>query len=327
ELTSTEVDAEGEDTPDAEKPNEVAEHKDIDDEDQTVISDDSKKDLKPEISTNADFAQGSHEVVAGAEIVDEVSYEGLVPGKEYTLQAELISKADKETVLGKGETTFTPEKSAGTVDVKITVDSDVTEPVEAAVAFEELTSTEVDAEGEDTPDAEKPNEVAEHKDIDDEDQTVTSDDSDVPGKPSKGKIPKWAILIPGIGLGIGLGKIIFGHHDHDHGHHDHDKPKDSPEKETEGHGEHPSTEVKGQDTPDKVDQNSSEEPRPTEVKGQDTPDKVDQGTDKDDRPVEVMGQEPGKTGKPLPSDAGRTKIKSVPSGATELDPGMRDYIK
>ena len=124
-----------------------------------------------------------------------------------------------------------------------------------------------------------------------------------------------------------MGKIIFGHHDHDHGHHDHDKPKDRPEKETEGHGEHPSTEVKGQDTPDKVDQNSSEEPRPTEVKGQDTPDKVDQGTDKDDRPVEVMGQEPGKTGKPLPSDAGRTEIKSVPSGATELDPGMQDYIK
>jgi len=396
-LTSTEVDAEGEGTPDAEKPNKVAEHKDINDEDQTV---NTKKDnqpsessssetsttsskpsaseskssepstesssesetsepsdsetstsktttstepssttssekpeepadtsAKPEISTNADFAQGSHEVVAGAEIVDEVSYEGLVPGKEYTLQAELISKADKETVLGKGETTFTPEKSAGKVDVKITVDSDVTEPVEAAVAFEELTSTEVDAEGEDTPDAEKPNKVAEHKDINDEDQTVTSDDSDVPGKPSKGKIPKWAILIPGIGLGIGLGKIIFGHHDHDHGHHDHDKPKDRPEKDTEGHGEHPSTEVKGQDTPDKVDQNSSEEPRPTEVKGQDTPDKVDQGTDKDDRPVEVMGQEPGKTGKPLPSDAGRTKIKSVPSGATELDPGMQDYIK
>ena len=327
ELTSTEVDAEGEDTPDAEKPNKVAEHKDINDEDQTVISEDSKKVLKPEISTNADFAQGSHEVVAGAEIVDEVSYEGLVPGKEYTLQAELISKADKETVLGKGETTFTPEKSAGKVDVKITVDSDVTEPVEAAVAFEELTSTEVDAEGEDTPDAEKPNKVAEHKDINDEDQTVISDDSDVPGKPSKGKIPKWAILIPGIGLGIGLGKIIFGHHDHDHGHHDHDKPKDRPEKDTEGHGEHPSTEVKGQDTPDKVNQNSSEEPRPTEVKGQDTPDKVDQGTDKDDRPVEVMGQEPGKTGKPLPSDAGRTQIKSVPSGATKLDPGMRDYIQ
>ena len=327
ELTSTEVDAEGEDTPDAEKPNKVAEHKDINDEDQTVISEDSKKVLKPEISTNADFAQGSHEVVAGAEIVDEVSYEGLVPGKEYTLQAELISKADKETVLGKGETTFTPEKSAGKVDVKITVDSDVTEPVEAAVAFEELTSTEVDAEGEDTPDAEKPNKVAEHKDINDEDQTVTSDDSDVPGKPSKGKIPKWAILIPGIGLGIGLGKIIFGHQDHDHGHHDHDKPKDRPEKDTEGHGEHPSTEVKGQDTPDKVNQNSSEEPRPTEVKGQDTPDKVDQGTDKDDRPVEVMGQEPGKTGKPLPSDAGRTQIKSVPSGATKLDPGMRDYIQ
>jgi len=253
ELTSTEANAEGEDTPDAEKPNKVAEHKDINDKDQTVNSkkdnnpsetsttetstssskpstsesnssepstenssesetsepsdsetsssktttstepssttssekpeEPADKDLKPEISTDADFAQGSHEVVAGAEIVDEVSYEGLVPGKEYTLQAELISKADGQTVLGKGETTFTPEESAGKVDVKITVDSDVTEPVEAAVAFEELTSTEVDAEGEDTPDAEKPNEVAEHKDIDDKDQTVTSDDSKKDLKP------------------------------------------------------------------------------------------------------------------------------------------------
>ena len=324
ELTSTEVDAKGEETPDAEKPNHIAEHKDIEDKDQTVTSKestpgDSGKDLKPEISTQAELAGEADKVEAGAKVTDTVKFEDLVPGKEYTLNAELVNKAD-ESVIGKGEKTFTPEKSAGKVDVKITVDSDVTEPVEAAVAFEELTSTEVDAKGEDTPDAEKPNKVAEHKDINDEDQTVTSDDSDVPGKPSKGKIPKWAILIPGIGLGIGLGKIIFGHHDHD-------KPKDRPEKDTEGHGEHPSTEVKGQDTPDKVDQNSSEEPRPTEVKGQDTPDKVDQGTDKDDRPVEVMGQEPGKTGKPLPSDAGRTEIKSVPSGATELDPGMQDYIK
>ena len=135
----------------------------------------------------------------------------------------MISKADGQTVLGKGEKTFTPQESAGSVDVEITVDSGVTEPVEAAVAFEELTSTEVNAKGEDTPDAEKPNKVAEHKDIDDKDQTVTSK--------------------------------------------------------------------------------------------------------KDDRHVDVMGHEPGKIGNPLPSDAGRTKIKSVPSGATELEPGMRDYIK
>ena len=105
----------------------------------------------------------------------------MVPGKKYTLNAELVNKADK-SVVGKGEKTFTPQESAGKVDVEITVDSDVTEPVEAAVAFEELTSTEVDAKGEETPDAEKPNKVAEHKDIDDADQTVTSKKDEKPEK-------------------------------------------------------------------------------------------------------------------------------------------------
>ncbi|MDK8693712.1 MULTISPECIES: VaFE repeat-containing surface-anchored protein, partial [Corynebacterium] len=140
----------------------------------TPTSSEQEKKLEPKISTNADFEDGSHEVVAGAKIVDEVSYEGLVPGKEYTLKAELISKDDGKTVLGKGEATFKPEKSEGKEPVTITVNDDVTEPVEAAVAFEELTSTEVDEFGEDTPDNDQPNEIAEHKDIDDEDQTVTS---------------------------------------------------------------------------------------------------------------------------------------------------------
>ena len=38
--------------------------------------------------------------------MDQVSYEGLVPGKEYTLDAQLISKKDGKTVLGetKGHT-------------------------------------------------------------------------------------------------------------------------------------------------------------------------------------------------------------------------------
>ncbi|OUJ21537.1 VaFE repeat-containing surface-anchored protein, partial [Corynebacterium kefirresidentii] len=131
----------------------------------------------PKISTNADFEDGSHEVVAGAKIVDEVTYEGLVPGKEYTLKAELISKKDGETVLGEGEATFTPEKSKGMEPVTITVNDDVKEPVQAAVAFETLTSTQVDKHGEEKPtDKDNPNHVGEHKDINDKDQTVTSEE-------------------------------------------------------------------------------------------------------------------------------------------------------
>ncbi|MDN8985976.1 VaFE repeat-containing surface-anchored protein, partial [Staphylococcus aureus] len=91
---------------DEDNPNPVGEHKDIDDDDQTVTSEDFEK--TPKITTNADFEKGSHEVVAGAKIVDEVTYEGLVPGKEYTLKAELINKKDGKSVLGEGEATFTP---------------------------------------------------------------------------------------------------------------------------------------------------------------------------------------------------------------------------
>ena len=297
----------------------------------TPTSSEQEKKLEPKISTNADFEDGSHEVVAGAKIVDEVSYEGLVPGKEYTLKAELISKADGKTVLGKGEATFKPEKSEGKEPVTITVNDDVTEPVEAAVAFEELTSTEVDENGKDTPDAssDNPNEIAEHKDIKDEDQTVTSKKTDEPSssepvvpekpsesdkpsdepsesetstpepdgeKPEKGTTSRWIYLIPG----IGLGQIIKDHFDHkDHGNHDGGNGK-----HTDGHDSGNGHEAKDQDAP----------------KGGNS----DNGHG---RGVEVQGQEPEETGNALSSNAERVEIKSVPSGATELEPGMQDYIK
>ncbi|WKE56276.1 VaFE repeat-containing surface-anchored protein [Corynebacterium tuberculostearicum] len=330
-LTSTQVDKHGEDNPtDEDNPNPVGEHKDIDDDDQTVTSEDSEK--TPKITTNADFEKGSHAVVAGAKIVDEVTYEGLVPGKEYTLKAELISKKDGKSVLGTGEKTFTPEKSKGMVPVTITVNDDVKEPVQAAVAFEELTSTEVNDKGEETPGTtpEKPNHIAEHKDINDEDQTVTSHevhDQDKPGGSSdgssngssngssdgssngssKGKIPWWLILIPG----IGLGKIIKDHHDHkDHGNHN-GGHGDNTGNHDGGNGKHTDGHKGGNGHEDK---------------GQDAP----KGGNSDNghgRGVEVQGQEPEETGNALPSNADRVEIKSVPSGATELEPGMQDYIK
>ncbi|MDK8763704.1 VaFE repeat-containing surface-anchored protein, partial [Corynebacterium sp. MSK218] len=184
ELTSVEVNDKGEETPGvtSEKPNHIAEHKDIDDENQTVPKpgeettpnkpgeettpettepsepsesttprEPGEESDKPKISTNADFANGATEVVAGAQVNDTVTYEGLVPGKEYTLFAELISKEDGKSVLGKGKTTFTPDAADGEVVVEIIVDESVTEPVEAAVAFEELTSVEVNDKGEETP--------------------------------------------------------------------------------------------------------------------------------------------------------------------------------
>jgi|GEM_PF-1188981 len=317
-LTSTQVDKHGEENPtDEDNPNPVGEHKDINDDDQTVTSEDFEK--TPKITTNANFEEGSKYVVAGAKIVDDVTYEGLVPGKEYTLKAELINKKDGKSVLGEGEATFTPEESKGVVPVTITVNDDVKEPVQAAVAFEELTSTEVNKGGEETPDTnpEKPNHIAEHKDIDDDAQTVTShevDDQDTPDGSSDGssngssKDNKWwLILIPG----IGLGKIIKDHFDHkDHGNHN-GGHGDNTSSHNGGHGDNTGNHNGGNGH---------------EVKGQDAP-KSGNSDNGNGRGVEVQGQQPEETGNALPSNADRVEIKSVPSGASELEPGMQDYIK
>ena len=172
-LTSTEVNAQGDET-DGEKTNEIAEHEDIDDEAQTV-----RTVFEPGIATNAKFQDGSTKVAAGNTVIDTVDYKGLVPGKEYTLSAQLIDKADGKTVVGTGTKTFTPENTEGSVEVAIKVNDDVTEPVPAAVAFEELTSTVVDKTGQDKPqggntpgDYSDDNQIAEHKDINDGNQTV-----------------------------------------------------------------------------------------------------------------------------------------------------------
>ncbi|MCZ9292830.1 VaFE repeat-containing surface-anchored protein, partial [Corynebacterium lehmanniae] len=172
-LTSKEVNKAGEET-DGKKANPIADHEDITDEDQTVRS-----VFEPSIATNAKFANGSTEIAAGNTVIDTVDYKGLVPGKQYTLSAQLINKADGKTVVGAGKKTFTPETTDGSVEVEIKVNDDVDEPVSAAVAFEELTSTEVDKTGQDNPqDGDTPdvysddNKIAEHKDIDDANQTV-----------------------------------------------------------------------------------------------------------------------------------------------------------
>ncbi|MER0097955.1 adhesin, partial [Corynebacterium marquesiae] len=115
-------------------------------------------------------------------------------------------------------------------------------------------------------------------------------------KPEKGTTPWWIYLIPG----IGLGKIIKDHQDqNDHGNHDGGNGE-----HTDGHDNGNGHEAKDQGAP----------------KGGNS----DNGHG---RGVEAQGQKPEKTGNALPSNADRVEIKSVPSGATELEPGMQDYIK
>nr|WP_303182452.1 VaFE repeat-containing surface-anchored protein [Lachnoclostridium phocaeense] len=140
-----------------EEPVSVAEHKDIDDEGQTIYV--------PEIGTKAEDSEtGTHDSMADKEvtIVDHVSYENLIPGKEYEVSGVLMDKETGEALLIDGkevtaETTFIPEKPSGTVDITFTFDGSV-------LAGKTIVASEtVTYEG---------RTVAVHADIEDKDQTI-----------------------------------------------------------------------------------------------------------------------------------------------------------
>lgn len=132
-------------------------HKDIEDEDQTIHY--------PEVTTDAvDGKTGLHTGELGSEvtIVDTVTYKNLVPGLEYTLTGTLMDKSTGDPLKVDGKAvkstaTFTPETADGTYDLEFKLDSTALAGT-SAVAFEELEYNNVL--------------VAEHKDIEDEDQTV-----------------------------------------------------------------------------------------------------------------------------------------------------------
>ena len=135
----------------------LAVHADTKDAEQTVYI--------PEIHTTAkdQTTQINHtEAKKQATIVDTVSYTNLLPGKEYTVSGTLMDKETGKAVLADGKeitasTTFTPEKSEGSVDVVFTFDASVVAP-KTVVAFETLTYKKI--------------QIAVHADIEDKDQTV-----------------------------------------------------------------------------------------------------------------------------------------------------------
>ncbi|MGV0360304.1 VaFE repeat-containing surface-anchored protein [Corynebacterium mastitidis] len=137
---------------------------------------------KPVIETKAELADETAFVKAGATVNDTVTYTDLVPGKQYTLDAQLVDKADASRVLGSGSKSFTADASgSGKVVVPIRVNDDVRSPVASAVAFETLKSSDKEAQdnrAERLTDGSKPSGdvIADHKDINDEAQTVTSEE-------------------------------------------------------------------------------------------------------------------------------------------------------
>lgn len=135
----------------------LAAHADLEDDEQTVYI--------PEIHTTAkDQATKINHTEANktATIIDTVSYTNLLPGREYTVSGTLMDKGTGKAVLADGKeitasTTFTPEKSEGSVDVIFTFDASVVAP-KTVVAFETLTYKKI--------------QIAVHAEIEDKDQTV-----------------------------------------------------------------------------------------------------------------------------------------------------------
>ena len=140
---------------------EVAVHADIADEGQTVH-------FLGIRTTAADKSDGD-KLVTGTEItvVDEVTYEGLVPSAEYELQATLVDAESGEPVMVKdglaekqvtGTAAFTPEEADGTQLVELTFDgTDL--GGKSLVVYEKLFAADV--------------QLASHEDPSDGGQTVT----------------------------------------------------------------------------------------------------------------------------------------------------------
>lgn len=179
----------------------VASECDKDNEGQTV------KLIPSSIGTTAtDKSDGDHELMAGkdAVITDEVKYEGLIPGKEYTLHATLMDKKTGEPlkVADEGVTAelkFTPNSESGTVSINLGEFDATSLDGHTLVVFEELTKqSDIDGKTTDVT-------VAEHKDINDEGQSVT-----VTSTPAGSTYGKTGVDMTNIAIAIGILLIAAG---------------------------------------------------------------------------------------------------------------------
>ncbi|MBQ3267301.1 MAG: VaFE repeat-containing surface-anchored protein, partial [Atopobiaceae bacterium] len=95
---------------------EVAIHADIEDAGQTVNF--------PSGGTTLTDAEGNHEVLAteNLALTDTIEYQGLIPGKTYSVRGELMDKETGEATGIVSGASFTPEASFGTVTIEFTFD-------------------------------------------------------------------------------------------------------------------------------------------------------------------------------------------------------------
>lgn len=137
----------------------VATHADLEDEGQSIHY--------PKIGTQAVAEDGTkvHIAYGKLDITDTCAYENVVPGYRYRISGILMNRADNEPLLDEngnnvtGSITFYADAASGTVDVAYSVDVTYM-PDYYVVVFEELYFEETGTK------------IAEHKDIDDDNQTV-----------------------------------------------------------------------------------------------------------------------------------------------------------
>ena len=132
----------------------IGSHEDLTDEEQTISY--------PEIHTTAaNGTDGSKTMVLGANVtlVDTATYKGLTAGKTYVLKGTIMDKASGQPIGVIAETTFTAESADGSTSVTFTFDTTKLQG-KILVVFETL----YDTQG---------NPIADHSDLNDEDQTVS----------------------------------------------------------------------------------------------------------------------------------------------------------
>ena len=166
------------------EPVKVAEHKDIEDDGQTVLI--TERIIK--IHTTATDKDGNKELEAGKDvtIIDTVTLEGLEVGTQYKLVGWQMLKEENAELLINGKRvesnyTFTADSETMKVEVAFTFDATSLDGKQL-VTFEELY---------DFSNPDEPKKVTEHKDIDDEGQTITfKEKPEVPEEPEKPETPQ-----------------------------------------------------------------------------------------------------------------------------------------
>ena len=136
------------------KGTEIAEHKDINDTDQTVVLKDASIGTTATIEGDKVINSKDKEV----ELKDTVSYKGLIPGKKYTLKGVVMDKETGKATEYTSSTEFTPAQEEGSADMTFKINAKDVDG-KTLVVFETLYD-------------EKGNEVANHKDLTDTGQTV-----------------------------------------------------------------------------------------------------------------------------------------------------------